>query len=377
MLKIKDQVLNLLRQKNNVLIALPKHPSLDAITAGLALSLALEKLQQKSKIVAADFSLLPNHSFLPKGKDIGKDLKALRKFIIHLDLNHSQVDELSYDIDNSTKKLNIYISPKNGFFETKDLSSSLGDFAYDVIFVLDAPDLESLGSTYEDNAEFFYHTPIVNIDHKAGNEQFGQINLLDLTATSTSEIIFELLKDLKENVIDEYIATNLLAGIISKTKSFKTNSVTPRSLAIASHLISSGARREDIVRHLYQSKPLSTLKLWGRTLARLKSAPDQKIVWSLLGQEDFAKTKAQEEELANVIDELIVNTPDAKIIFILYEKDPQTIKCLLSTPNIIDALQLFKEYHPQGSVDFTELTLSNSTLAAAEKIILDKIKSAL
>ena len=376
-LEIKQQILELIKQKGNILIALPSNPSTDAIASALALSIVVEKLEQKSKIVAADFNLMPHHSFLPKSKDISKDLATLRKFIISLDVSRTQVEELSYDISKNDNKLNIYISPKNGFYENKDITTSSGNFSYDLIFTLDAPDLESLGSIYEKNAEFFYHTPIVNIDHQPANEQYGQINLVEITATSTSEIVFELIKELDEKMLDEYIATNLLAGIISKTKSFKTTTVTPRSLAIASHLISSGARREDIVRNLYQSKPISTLKLWGRALARLKTEPQAKIVWSLLNPEDFEKTGAQENELDNVIDELIINTPDAKTIFLLYEKQEKQISCIMSTPPHVDAITIFKEYRPQGSSDFTKFEINDKNLEQAENMILDRIKNAL
>ncbi len=372
-LDIKQQITELLKQKNNILIALPQNPSTDAIASGLALSMALEKMNQKSKIVASNFDLLPHHNFLPKSKSIEKNLAALRKFVITLNTSRTKVDELSYDIE-EPDKLHVYISPKNGFFEPADVSTSAGTFAFDLIFVLDSSDLDGLGSIYEQNAEFFYHTPIINIDHKASNEQFGQVNLVETTSTSTSEIIFELIKDIDEKILDEYLATNLLTGIISKTKSFKTSTVTPRSLAIASHLISSGARREDIIRHLYQSKPISTLKLWGRALARLKTKSDQKIVWSLLDQEDFSKTKAKEEELDNVIDELIINTPDAKTIFILHEKEPDLIKCLIHTPSNIDALKLFKEFKPQGSIDFTKFDIKGQNLSQAEEIILSRLK---
>lgn len=371
-LNTQQQIQGLLKQKGNILIALPKDPSIDAISSGLALAMVLEKNQQKIKIVAADFNLMPHHGFLAKSKDIEKNLSALRKFIITLNTARTQAEELSYDLDK--EQLNIYITPKNGFFEPKDVTTSAGAFAYDLIFVIDSPDLESLGPIYEQNAEFFYHTPIINIDHKAANEQFGQVNLVETTATSTSEIIFELIQELDNKKLDEYMATNLLAGIISKTKSFKSSAVTPRSLAIASHLITSGARREEIIRHLYQSKPISTLKLWGRALARLKTEPQQKIVWSLLSQEDFQKTQAQESELENVIDELIINTPDAKTVFILYEPEPRTTKCLVSTPTNLDALQLFKEYKPKGSADFTRFTLPGKNIEQAEQIILERLK---
>ena len=300
-----QQIYELIEKSKKIIITLPKNPSTDSIASGLGLFLFLEKIKKKVKVVCNEFELPPHHQFLPKSKEILSDLTALRKFIISLDVTKTKVRELSYDI--ADDKLNIFITPKSGFFDPRDISTSVSKFEYDLIFVLDSPDLESLGKLYDDNTEFFYHTPIVNIDHKPTNENFGQINLIDLVATSTSEIIFELVKEYKENIMDEYIATSMLAGIISKTKSFQSASVTPKSLAVASHLIEQGARRDEIIKNLYRTKSISSLKLWGRALARLRTDFDGRVVWTLLNREDFNRSEASWKDLEGVVDELIIN----------------------------------------------------------------------
>lgn len=374
MLPTEQQIKELIQNKENILICLPKNPSTDAVASGLALFLFLEKRQKKPKIVAANFSLPHTHSFLPKSQEIFSDLTALKKFVISLDVSKAEVDELNYDIRDD--KLNVYVTPKNGYFKKQDVSTSSAELAYDMIFTLDAPDLEALGEIYENNIEFFYKIPIINIDHSPANENYGQVNLVEVNATSTSEILFELIQHIEPEILDEYIATNLLTGIISKTKSFKTTSVTPRSLAIASHLISSGARREDIVKNLYQTKSIHTLKLWGKTLTKLNKDQDHKIVWAKLDSQDFIDAGATESELENVIDELIINTPEAKNIFILYNKPDFGSKALISTAHYIKAKELFADYYQHGSEDFTYLEFPDLEVGTAEKIIISKLKKA-
>lgn len=366
------QAIDLIGKSNNIVVALPSNPSTDAVSSGLALFLALQRLGKKVKVVCSGFVLPPRHQFLPKSEEINSDLIALRKFIISLDVSRTKVEELSYNISDN-KKLDIFITPKDGFFEERDVKTSASNYEYDVIIVLDTPELEGLGKIYDNNTEFFYHTPIINIDHNPANENFGEINVIDLVATSTSEIIFELLKEL-ETGLDEYVATSLLTGIISKTKSFQTSSVTPRSLAISSHLIENGARRDDIIKNLYRTKSINTLKLWGRALARLKTEMSGKIVWSLLNKQDFDKSNAKEADLEGVIDELIINTPDAEIVVILYENKEQEINVIVNSVKVIDGFSLFKKFHPQGSKNFTKFTLSEKNLIESEGMVLDMIK---
>lgn len=367
-----QQAQEFINRSKNTLIVLPRNPSLDAISSGLGLFLVLEKLGKHGKIVCNEFTLPPNAGFLPKSEGIHTDLASLRKFIISLDVSRTAVEELSYDIQD--QKLQIYITPRNGYFEEKDVTSSAGSFTYDLVVVLESPDLESLGSLYDDNTEFFYRTPVINIDHSPSNEQYGQVNIVEVTAASTSEIVFELIKSLGDNLLDEHIATNLLAGIISKTKSFQTPSVTPKSLAVASHLIASGARREEIIKNLYQTKSLATLKLWGRALARLRSNQSQDIVWSLLSQDDFTKSGARFDELSGVVDELIVNTPTAKAVFILYEKPQGNIGGIVHTPAYLNDMELFKNHTPKGTQDFTQFEFTGVDLAGAEQRVLEIIQ---
>ncbi|MBU0670904.1 hypothetical protein KKF29_01975 [Patescibacteria group bacterium] len=372
-LKTEKQILEIVKQRDNILICLPKKPTTDAIASGLGLFSVLEKLGKRAKVVASDFVLPSDHNFLPKSKEIYADLSSLRKFIITVDTAETQPENLEYDIKDN--KLNIYITPKNGFFEERDVTTSSGNFSFDLIITIDTPDLDSLGAIYDNNAEFFYHTPIINIDHNPANEHYGQINLINVTATSVSEIIFELINDWSGDYLDEYVATNLLTGIISKTKSFKTNSVTPRSLAIASHLISQGARRDDIVKNLFQNKSLATLKLWGKALATIKSDSEKKIVWSVLSQDDFREAGAKEGDLDKVIDELIINTPDAENVFIVYEDYSGFTEAVIATAHYIDAFKVFSEFKPTGNQDFTYIKLTGKTREEAEQLILGRLKS--
>ena len=93
------------------------------------------------------------------------------------------------------------------------------------------------------------------------------------------------------NLIDEDIATLLLTGIITDTGSFQNANTTPKSFAVAAQLISYGARQQEIIQHIYKTKQLSQLKLWGRILSKIQTDDSHKIVWSVVTQQDFRDTE--------------------------------------------------------------------------------------
>jgi phosphoesterase RecJ-like protein len=375
MLSQEQQIFEQIKKANSILITFNKLWNGDAVASALALFLLLKKMDKNVDIAADQFEQGKMFNFLPSFQTIENTLDNLRKFIVSINISNAKVGQIKYKIEDNS--LNFIIAPKEGFFTKNDVSSRSGDFKYDLVIVMDTPDLESLGLIYDNDTEFFYKAPIVNIDHHSNNEGFGQINHVELTATSTAEIVFELMSREYRDLIDEDIATCLLTGIISKTKNFKTSNISPQVLSFSSQLISMGARREDIVNRLYRSKSLGVLKLWGRVLARLTGAMNNKIVWSVLTKIDFEKTGTNEEDVNDVIDELIVNIPQAKIMMIIYEskeKDKTVTKVLLSTIRNISAMRLAKEFDPEGSKNVVKITIDKN-VKEAEKDIIDLIKA--
>jgi phosphoesterase RecJ-like protein len=274
--------------------------------------------------------------------------------------------------------LNLYITPEEGQFNPTDVSTSISDYKYDAIFIVGTPDLESLGSIYRSQADFFYSKPKINIDHSNKNEYFGNINFVDLAASSTSEMVYEFIKETKPELIDEDMATYVLSGIIMETKNFKTKNVTPHTMNIASDLIAKGARREQIVQCLYQNRFISTLKLWGRVLSRLNNDLDDKLVWSVLSHQDFLETSTTPDELEDVIEELIVSMPKTEVIALIYEAEKfnnQEVCAVVFSTRNIDASFITQKFNSVGNREIAKFSLTGITLSQAERIIIEEIKN--
>jgi nanoRNase/pAp phosphatase (c-di-AMP/oligoRNAs hydrolase) len=191
----------------------------------------------------------------------------------------------------------------------------------------------------------------LTIDHQPGHGRYGQVNLVDVVASSISEIVFETIQQLDVKILDEHIATNLLAGIISNTKGFQTHTVTPRSLSVASHLISAGARRDVIIRHLFQTKTLSALRVWGRALANIQASGDGRLVWTTVTREDLRLTEATPEDAAGALDELMVNTPTAETLALFIELNGD-VRVQIATTKIRQ-LKLPAQIQPETTTYYT------------------------
>lgn len=376
-LNLNQQILESINRSRSILIIFRRQWTGDAVAASLALAQALKTLGKKTDLVCQDFQGRSTLSFLPL-TEIKDQLKNIQKFVISVDTSQIKLGE--FDYDRQEQQLNFYITPTKGKLSIEQVSASVADFKYDLIFIINSPDLESLGDAYRQHSDFFFATPKINLDHSHKNEHYGDINLVDLAASSSSEIVYRLIKNIDHRLISDDVATYLLAGIISATKNFKSANVNPTTLNLASQLITEGARREQIIQNFYQTKFLSTLKIWGRILSRLKNDCQGRLVWSTISKQDFLDTSTGPEDITEVIDELIVNMPDTEIIALIYENiqlADKKISCLLFSVKKIDSRRLVARFNPDGSSDLVRFSVNAPSLIDAEREIIEEIKKSL
>lgn len=317
----KQQTTELIRQAQNILLLGHKNPDGDSLGSLLALASALKKVGKNPTAVSVE-PTPPFLAFLPNQDQLKKEISYSNDLVLHLDVSKTQFGNIGYKQLPDQQKVAVVITPKAGKFSKEDISFPELKPNYDLVIVLDTPDLARLGSIADQFADVFYETPVVNIDHHPGNDYFGKINWVDLTATSTAEILVALLESLGagKSLLDADIATCLLTGITTDTGSFQNANTTPKSFTVAAQLVAAGARQQEIVRHIYKTKPLSTLKLWGQALSRIEENPVHHYIYSTLSLNDFAASGATETESSGVIDDLLKTADGSRFVMLVSEK---------------------------------------------------------
>lgn len=362
-----------------ILVATKEHPTADALAAVVALVAFLKKQQKQVDAVVPGYDRATHPSYLPCHDDIRASIGAMRAFLLTLDVSKKPLGELMYDVKDN--KLEITVIPKSGEWSASDVSFKNGEDRYDLVIALDCPDMASTGQLFREHADFLHRTTVVNIDRDAGNEHWGQLNLVDLTAVSTSEILFGLFDRWNRHVIDENIATALLAGMIAKTNSFRTQNVTPKTLATASQLIAMGAKREEIVHGLWRTKSVPTLKIWGRALSRLEQNRELGLVWTSLARQDFLDAGADHKALDGVVNELLAYSPEAKIVVLVYETDEVTKTGACVTIHVApprSATEISRVFGATGTRDRVDFCLTpGMTLVEGTKMVVERITQTL
>jgi phosphoesterase RecJ-like protein len=370
----KQQVIETLRKAERPMIVFRKEWNADSVASAVALSLMLKDMGKKPEIVCEEFAPDSRIAFLPGLDAIRPDMAVLRRFVISVDTAASKIGELSYETRDGF--LHIYLAPKSGALEPKHVKTSATDYHHDLVICIDTPDLASLGAMAASAADFFYRTPILNLDHSPANEHYGQVNLVEQTTAAVGEVLYGLAKEMNMPLREE-LATAMLTGIVSKTRSFKTGLLTPQTLRTASELVAAGAKRDMIVASLYRTKTIQTLKLWGRALARMRFEPSLKLVSTVLTRQDFVLAGAEDGGVDDVVDELIVSSPDAETIALFYEKADGTVCCTIRSDIRKDADRLAEPWSGTGSRVQSRCFMKDKTIIDAEREVLEHLRRSL
>jgi len=201
---------------------------------------------------------------------------------------------------------------------------------FDLIVIVDcgASYMTDFHLKYEDL--FSYKSKIVNIDHHASNDMFGDLNIVDTKAASATVIIYNIFKLLCVD-ISEDVATALLAGIYGDTGSFMHSNTSKDVYAIAADLMLHGGRISEVVKSLFRSNTVKTLKLWGSVLQKAQ-VTDDNVVMSIVNEEDYLASNAGPEDLSGVIDYLNM-VPDSKFAVLINEDRKGNVKGSFRTRN--------------------------------------------
>jgi phosphoesterase RecJ-like protein len=170
----------------------------------------------------------------------------------------------------------------------------------ELVLILDCADFDRIGKA----RDLIPHgVPVINIDHHATNQGFGDISWVDANTAATGEMIYRLLTHGGINIPQDS-ASALLTAIITDTGSFQYDQTTSATLRIAADLVEAGAPISDLCESLYMKFSRERVRLLGRLLDRLNFACGGRFCYVWLDSEIFRKTGAKREETEGLIDHI-------------------------------------------------------------------------
>jgi len=255
-------------------ILIPSSPSTDTVASATALYLALTKIGKNISLACSskieDIPIAAAEKFQQDIVFSGDNL------VISFPYIDGAIDKVDYRINSDKFELIIAPRPGNPKIDSSQVKFTYSGGKADFFVIIDAVNLNALGELYENNKNQFYGIEIINIDRHLTNANFGTINLVNKTISSTSEIVFAIIQSLKIE-IDKDIATNLYTGIVAATNNFTSYSVNADTLETAAKLLRLGALKKPIKKSFFPSSSLPSASLSSSNQTPIKKIYSEEI----------------------------------------------------------------------------------------------------
>lgn len=207
----------------------------------------------------------------------------------------------------------------------------------------------------------------VNIDHHISNNNFGDINIVNTKASSTCEIMFEIISQM--GLLDKNIATALYTGIIFDTSGFKHNTTSERTHIIASELLSYGVDNSFIHTRLLYTHTFTNAKLLAKTI--LNASIKNGIVVGTLSKEDITSLGKDAYMQTEGISGYLLDIKDVDIAIFIYQKDNLSVKVSFRAKNF--NVNIIAKSFGGGGHKLASGATFNTSIEEAKRLVLDEI----
>jgi phosphoesterase RecJ-like protein len=211
----------------------------------------------------------------------------------------------------------------------------------------------------------------INLDHHVSNDLYGDLNHVDPTASSTAEMVTELIEALG-GTLSVAMAECLYTGIVSDTGSFRYPSTTAATLRWTAKILETGLDFSRIQRILFATRDFKRVKLLGRALMTLERSPDGFVSMMNLAAADFNTLSIPDRDSGEIVN-YGLEPPEADVSILLKEAEG-FYRVSVRTKAVIDAAALCAIFGGGGHVRAAGCNLKADTLEGAKKQLLQEIE---
>jgi phosphoesterase RecJ-like protein len=220
--------------------------------------------------------------------------------------------------------------------------------------------------------------PTICIDHHVTNTAFGDVAIVDHTASSTGELIWRFAK-WNEWKLDRAIAEALWVAMITDSGRFAYDSTSPRTLRAAGDILKYGVRTafiNDIIYGTFSTKAIELKRIAWRSLHIWKN---RKVAEVTLTRDDFRSVRGTKADAEDII-EIPRSVARNEIALFFYQIPDRTkeTRCSIRTRGDWDATLLAAKFGGGGHIKAAGCTIKGTIAAAKRKMraaVKEMIKS--
>lgn len=311
-----DKILNVLKNGRSFLLSGHQNPDADVVGSELAMASFLERLGPGKRIDISNAGAPPRSlSFLP------------------------------------------------GYNAVKNVDRVEG--TYDAIIVFECSGQDRMGNIVDLKTQ---GQNVINIDHHLHNPNFGTINWVEPTTSSTAEMIFKIIER-SGMPITKGEAMCLFTGLVADTGWFRYGNTNVQSLQIASKILAAGIPLADMAEKIYMSRTEAALKLLGWCLTNMKLVLGGRVAVLTLPSRVFEELNCGPDDIEEVVNNGLKVESVLASVFIREKKDHGEVKVSLRSKGDLDINRVARVFSGGGHKNASGCTIAGTMDEAEQKIL--------
>ncbi|MGN0142390.1 MAG: bifunctional oligoribonuclease/PAP phosphatase NrnA [Roseburia sp.] len=269
-------------------------------------------------------------------------------------------------------QVDLYLEPIPNIFKFLARSEEIiSDYPqgkrYDLFISQDCGDTGRLG-----NAAAYFETAgkTVCIDHHISNQSFADENYIFPQASSTSELIFDLLP--RERLTKE-IAECIYTGIIHDTGVFQYSCTSRATMEKAGVLMEMGIDYPRIVDETFYTKTYNQNRILGLALLKSRLHLEGRCISSVITAEEMKEYEVLPKHLDGIVSQLRV-TKDVEVAVFLYETGDGTFKVSTRSASYVDVSAIAVGFGGGGHKRAAGFSMTGEPEELIERIVAEVAK---
>lgn len=205
------------------------------------------------------------------------------------------------------------------------------------------------------------------IDHHIPDDEFGDIRVVDRTASSTAEIVLRLF-EANGIEVDPTAAMQLMIGLVNDTGGFRFGNTTADTFRSAARLTELGADASYAARYIYETRSTAALRLLGRALASLQTSADGRVVWARVTRRDMEELGASDPDTDGIVNH-VAFSKGSVVAALFRELGADEVRVSLRSREGFDVNRVARAFGGGGHAAAAGCTLRMSLESAEDRVL--------
>jgi phosphoesterase RecJ-like protein len=211
--------------------------------------------------------------------------------------------------------------------------------------------------------------PIAVVDHHVSHAGFGEVNVIEPEASSTGEIVYELIRE-AGGVLSAGIAEALYVALMTDTGSFRYSNTDSHAHRMAADLLAHGLDPEKIHAQVHSHASAGRLRFFGEVLARLELIADGRIVVLEASPEQFQLNGLTGSDTEGLVD-MPRTIAGVDVVALFSEVEPGKVKVSLRSTGRVAIDQVCARLGGGGHAHAAGVLLRGTRAEARARVLPD------